>query len=151
MREKLRSLKASDPTFWAELCKDVATNVPKEGDTVLEDDITIDDDSVGDDSAIGVAEVVAEVLNLNLKGGRVDAKMSGLVLSNFAEDGGEAPMDNLNPGPSSSMNVLTSNPGPSSEITTGERSKRKHIANRWYPMKNFIRHDDDSEDSCEDT
>jgi hypothetical protein len=43
----------------------------------------------------------------------VDAKTSGLVLSNFAEDGGEALIDNLNPGPS--MNVLMSNPpGPGS-------------------------------------
>jgi hypothetical protein len=55
------------------------------------------------------------------------------------------------------MNILKSNPrlGLSSEIvTTGERSKHKHIANRWYPMKNFICHDDDLEDSeasCEDT
>jgi hypothetical protein len=36
-------------------------------------------------------QVVAEVLNL--KGGRVDAKKSGLVLFNFAEDGGEALID----------------------------------------------------------
>jgi hypothetical protein len=51
-------------------------------------------------------QVVAEVLKM--KGGRVDAKTSGLVLSNHAEDGGEAPIENLNPGPS--MNVLTSKP-----------------------------------------
>ena len=63
------------------------------------------------------------------------------MLSNFAEDGGEAPNY---PGPA--MNVLTSDPGPSTRseiITTSERSKCKRTANKWYSMKNFIQHDDD--------
>jgi hypothetical protein len=147
MREKLRSLKTSDPTFWAELCNNlnVASNVPKEGETVVEDEENIEDDSVGDDSAIGISEVMAEVLNS--KGGRVDGKTDGLVLSNFAEDNGEAPADSDNPGPAT--NVLTCDPGPSDIVTTSERGKRKRIANKWYPMKNFIRHD--NEDSDDDT
>jgi hypothetical protein len=82
MREKLRSLKTSDPAFWAELCNDTP-NVPEEGENVVEDEEINDDDSIGDDSAIGVAEVVAEVL----KGSRIDGKTDGLTLSNFAEDG----------------------------------------------------------------
>jgi hypothetical protein len=60
MHEKLRSLKTDDPTFWAEL-NTVASNVPKEGETVVEDEETVEDDSAGDDSAIGIAEVVAEL------------------------------------------------------------------------------------------
>ena len=138
MREKLRMLKTSDPTFWAELANDVASNVPKEGEIVVEDAEIVDDDSVGDDSAIGIAEVVAEVLNS--KRGREGGKTDGLTLSNFAEDGGEEPTDSdSNPGP-----VLTSDPGPS----TGERGKRKRIANKWYPMKNFIRHDNEESDEA---
>lgn len=153
MREKLRSLKTTDPTFWAELCNTaaVASNVPKEGETVVEDEEVIDDDSGGDDSAIGIAEVVAEVLNSN-EGGRVDSKTDGLVLSNFAEDGGElgevAPTNTSNPGPATGMNVLTSDPALSSEIgTSAGGEKRKRIANKWYSTKNFIRHDDEDSDS----
>ena len=36
----------------------------EEGETIVEDDEIIENDSVGDDSAIGIAEVMAEVLNL---------------------------------------------------------------------------------------
>ena len=59
MHEKLRSLKTSDPAFWAELCNDMASNlnVPKEGEIVVEDaceNLEIDDESIGDDSAIEV-------------------------------------------------------------------------------------------------
>jgi hypothetical protein len=148
MREKLRSLKTTDPTFWAELCNDVASNVPKEGETVVEDEEVVeDDDSVGDDSAVGIAEVVAEVLKLK-EGSRTDGKTDGLTLSNFAEDDGlgEAPTNNP------AMNILTSNsdPATSSKIVTtvdSERGKRKRVANKWYPMKNFIRHDDNDSDA----
>ena len=151
MREKLRSLKTTDAAFWAELCNDGAFNVPKEGETVVEDEenmIEDDSDLIGDDSAIGIAEVVAEVLNLK-EGGWVNGETEGLVLLNFAEDGGEAPNY---PGPA--MNILTSNPGPSTRseiITTSERSKRKCTANKWYSMKNFIQHDDDGSDVPDST
>ena len=146
MCKKLRSLKTTDPAFWAELCSgNVASDVPNEGETVVEDEEILEDGDDGDDSAIGITEIVAEVLNLK-EGGRVDGKTEGLMLSNLAEDGGEAPTNN--PGPA--INVLTSNPALSSEIVTtvtGEGSKRKRIANKWYPMKNFIWHDDEDSDS----
>ena len=79
----------TDPTFWAELCGiNGASNVPKEGETTIEDEEILDDDDLGgDDSVIGIAEVIAEVLNL-MEGGWVDGKKDGLVLSNFAEDDG---------------------------------------------------------------
>ena len=88
--------------------------MPDEGETVVEDEEDVDDDdSVGDDSAIGVAEVVAEVL----KGGRVDGKTDGLMLSNFTEDSGEVLTDN--PGPA--MNILMSASAGSSKSIKQDR------------------------------
>jgi hypothetical protein len=148
MREKLRSLRTTDPKFWAELCNDAASNVPKEGETIVEDEEVIEDDLVGDDSAVGIAEVIAEVLNPK-EGGRVDGEPDGLVLSNFAEDDGEVSTND--PGPV--MNILTSDPATTSSETvttgSGERGKRKRTANKWYSMKNFIRHDDSDDDELE--
>lgn len=89
---------------------------------------------------------------LSLKEGGLNGKKTGLVLSNFAEDGGEAAeaSTNSNPGPAMRprpTNVLTSDTTLSNEIvTTGEKCKR--TANKWYSMKNFeFRHDgEDSDD-----
>ena len=142
MGEKLRSLKTSDPEFWAELCQDAtASDLPDEGLSVPEDEQDLyDEDLPGDDSCTTIHEVVVDILE-------GDGKEGGLVPSNLAEDGGAEPVD-INSGPVNNENLLTDDiPSTSEQKADAEPGiaggKRKRTANRWYSVKNFIRHNDD--------
>lgn len=170
-RAKLQSLKKEDPQFWDELtmAKEDAS-LPEAGAVVAEDDMDAElarNSGFGDDSSIKMVDVIrATTGTLGGTSWIAAGEGGGLVSMDLAEHEDEEPADvadkdgdgreerasgstagtfpHLPKFPMSTVAADSTN-----EAKATGRGKRKHMENKWYSNKNFIRHDDNNNSDVE--
>jgi hypothetical protein len=149
-REKLRTLKTEEPVFWGELTASTTHDLPGREEHAEEDKEKIDDDNdKGDDSSLEMSALLSTLVT-----GEVARNVSiggdgGLVSQNEANDVEAEPVEVVgecaNGDIDKTMAIPTTaveNQQTSGSSSTREqgRGKRQKFGNKWYDIKEFMRH-----------
>jgi hypothetical protein len=155
-REKLRALKTEEPSFWSELTASMTHDLPGLNEHSIEEDTEKDDDgdNHGDDSSLEMSTLLSaletgEVASNVFVGGNgglvpqpeneaddVEAEPVEVVVGESAvgKDGDNDKTSAVPTTVESQQTIKSASDGPSG------RGKRQKFGNKWYDVKDFMRH-----------
>ena len=152
-REKLRTLKKEEPLFWDKLSASKTHNLPGSEEHIEEDEERLDDeDDKGDDSSLEMSAVLSAVVTGEVARNVSVGGNGGLVSQNEADDVeaepvevvGQADGDKTSAVPTTvtveSQQTKSGLSGEQAESSEKRRGKRQKFGNKWYDVKDFMRH-----------
>ena len=155
-REKLRTLKKEEPLFWDELSASKTHNLPGSEEHIEEDEERLDDeDDKGDDSSLEMSAVLSAVVTGEVARNVSVGGNGGLVSQNEADDVEAEPVEVVGQADGDTIDKTSAVPttvtvesqqtksglsGEQAESSEKRRGKRQKFGNKWYDVKDFMRH-----------
>ena len=152
-REKLRTLKTEEPVFWGELTASMTHDLPCLEEQAEEDkEKTVDDDDKGDDSSLEMSTVLSTLVTGEVARNVSVGGNGGLVSQNEADDVEAEPVEVVGECANGDFDKTLAVPttvenlnqqaksGSSTDQAGKRRGKRQKFGNKWYDVKDFMRH-----------